>query len=343
MFLPRMSSLTRPPLVPGLLFVAAITACASAAASTALAERLGLGILTLAILFGMALGSFKPFQNSLYVGGVEFSKNILLRLGIALYGLRISFYDIAVVGWQGVLLSAVMVGLIFLSAVYIGTRWLRIDRETAMLIGAGSAICGAAAVMATAPVIKGAPARVAMAVSTVVVFGTLSMFLYPVLYPHLGLDQHAYGIFVGSTVHEVAQVVIASEAVGEEAATTAVIVKMLRVMMLVPFLLLLSHNSCGRELRETGIRPTICVPWFAVAFLAVAAINTLELLPQATTIVLIQLDTVLLAMAMAGLGLMTTVSAFANAGIRPLLLAGALFLLLTLCGYMLNAFVRMAL
>lgn len=338
-----MSGLNRPSLVPGLLFVAAIAACASAVASTPLAERLGLGTLTLAILFGMGLGSFKLFQSSRYAGGVAFSKGLLLRLGIILYGLRISFHDLAVVGWQGALLSVTMVGFIFVSALYLGTRWLRVDRETVILIGAGSAICGAAAVMATAPVIKSSPSKVAVAVATVVVFGTLSMFLYPVLYPHLGLDHHAYGIFVGSTVHEVAQVVIAGEAIGEDAAKPAVIVKMLRVMMLVPFLLLLSRHSCERRFRQTGTRPAITIPWFALAFLAAAAINTSGLLPQAMVTVLVQIGMALLAMAMAALGLMTTFSAFANAGARPLVLAGILFLLLTLCGYMLNALVMMTL
>lgn len=341
MLLPSMTGMNRLQLLPGLLFVAAITACASALATTSLAERFGLGTLTLAILLGMGLGSLRPLQGSSFAEGVAFAKSNLLRLGIVLYGLRISFHDIAIVGWQGTLLSAVMVGFIFLSALYLGTRLLGIDRDTAVLIGAGSAICGAAAVMATAPVIRGSSSKVAVAVATVVVFGTLSMFLYPLLYPHLGLNQHAYGLFVGSTVHEVAQVVIAGEAVGEEAAATAVIVKMLRVMMLVPFLLLLSRHACERQFRQTGVRPAIRIPWFALAFLAVAGLNSFQLLPPVMVSTLLQLGMALLAMAMAGLGLSTTVGAFASAGVRPLLLAGALFLLLTLCGYVLNAIVRM--
>jgi uncharacterized integral membrane protein (TIGR00698 family) len=113
--------------------------------------------------------------------------------------------------------------------------------------------------MAVAPVVKGEPHKTSIAVATVVVFGTLSMFLYPLLYPYLALTEQAYGIFVGSTVHEVAQVVVAGEAISDEAARSAVVVKMLRVMMLVPFLLLLSRHLCTRELVETGKRPPIAV------------------------------------------------------------------------------------
>src|SRR5690606_39395911 len=113
-------------------------------------------------------------------------------------------------------------------------------RETAMLIGAGSAICGAAAVMATEPVVRAQAHKVSVAVATVVVFGTAGMFLYPWLYPHLGLGEHAFGVYAGSTIHEVAQVVVAGRAVGDAAGAAAVIVKMLRVMLLAQFLLVLS-------------------------------------------------------------------------------------------------------
>src|SRR5207248_5358443 len=102
---------------------------------------------------------------------------------------------------------------------------LKLDRETSMLIGTGSAICGAAAVLAAEPVLRAQPHRVSVAVATVVVFGTLGMFIYPLCYPYLGLSQQTYGVFTGSTIHEVAQVVAAGRAVSDTAAAAAVIEK----------------------------------------------------------------------------------------------------------------------
>src|SRR5690606_32374158 len=143
-------------------------------------------------------------------------------------------------------------------------------RETSMLIGAGSAICGAAAVIAAEPVVRAQPHKVSVAVATVVVFGTLGMFLYPWLYPYLGLGEHAFGVYAGSTIHEVAQVVVAGRAVGEAAGSAAVIEKMLRVMLLAPFLLLLSSRLSREANAGSGEKAGIVIPWFAVLFVAVA-------------------------------------------------------------------------
>jgi len=117
---------------------------------------------------------------------------------------------------------------------------MKMDKETSVLIGTGSAICGAAAIMAAEPVIKAPTHKVTTAVATVVVFGTIGLFLYPLFYPYLGSSQYQFGIYIGSTVHEVAQVVAAAENVRKVTAESAVIVKMTRVMLLVPFLILLS-------------------------------------------------------------------------------------------------------
>jgi uncharacterized integral membrane protein (TIGR00698 family) len=276
--------------------------------------------------------------------GVDFSKSTLLRAGIILYGFRITFQQIGQVGWAGVLIDVLMVGLTFLIAVYVGTRAFRLDRQTAMLIGAGSAICGAAAVMATEPIVRGQAHKVSVAVATVVVFGTLAMFTYPLLYTHLGLSQHAFGIFAGSTIHEVAQVIAAGKSVSDEVAGIAVIEKMLRVMMLAPFLLLLSaaqasRGSGGHAVGDGAGTARAYVPWFALLFIAASATNSLQLLPAGFVSWLVQLDTLLLAMAMAALGLRTHVGAIRQAGVKPLLLAATLFIFLAAGGYAVNRMV----
>ena len=200
--------------------------------------------------------------------GVAFSKQTLLRAGIILYGLRLTFQDVANVGIVGVLIDSFMLSSTFALAWWAGTRVFGLDRKTAMLIGAGSSICGAAAVMAAEPVVRGRAEQVTVAVSTVVVFGTLAIFLYPALYhlnahyEFLSVNPVRYGVFAGSTIHEVAQVVAAGRAVSDAAANTAVITKMVRVMMLAPFLIMLStylsrhsESAVGEGERADPLRP----------------------------------------------------------------------------------------
>ena len=173
-------------------------------------------------------------------------------------------------------------------------------------------------------------AKVAVAVATVVLFGTLDIFLYPALYPYLGLDQAAFGLFTGATVHEVAQVVAVGSAIAPEVADSAVVVKLTRVLLLVPVLFLLSW----RESRNGGQRVMV-VPWFALGFLAVVALNSVLVLPPALRSALLLLDTLLLATAMAALGIETRIARLRALGTAPLLLATFLFAWLLLAGYLL--------
>ena len=328
-------------LLPGLLLTGTLAAVAAWLAGLPWLQARGLSALTVAIVAGIVLGNTAyPRLAPVSAAGVGFAKHWLLRAGIVLYGLRLTFQDIGQVGAAGVLIDALVVASTFGLACWLGVRVFRMEREAAMLIGAGSAICGAAAVMAADPVVRGRPAQVTVAVSTVVVFGTVAMFLYPALYQlgvaqgWLAMDAQRYGLFTGATVHEVAQVVAAGRALGEEAANTAVIAKMVRVMLLAPFLVLLSLRLArGRAGQADGQRTSIVVPWFAFGFVAVAGINSLHLLPATVQHGLVQLDTALLAMAMAALGLTTHVSALRQAGLKPLLLAALLFAWLVLGGF----------
>ena len=170
----------------------------------------GLSALTLAIVLGLVVGNtLYPRVAGVMAPGVDFSRQRLLRAGIVLYGLRLTLQDIGHVGLAGVAIDAVMLTSTFGLAWLLGTRVFGLPRSTVILIGAGSSICGAAAVMATEPVARARSGEVAVAVSGVVVFGTIAMFLYPLLYPQLASLLHwspaDYGLYVGSTVHEVAQ------------------------------------------------------------------------------------------------------------------------------------------
>jgi uncharacterized integral membrane protein (TIGR00698 family) len=320
----------------GLALAGMIAVTAMTAAALPSMQRLGISALTLAIVIGIGLGNtIFPAIAASCAAGVDFSKGQLLRLGVVLYGFRITFQQIGHVGLSGILVDLLIILLTFTLAVQLGTRLFKLDRETAMLIGAGSAICGAAAVMATEPIVQGQAHKVSVAVATVVIFGTLGMFVYPLLYPYLHLSEAAYGIYAGSTIHEVAQVVVAGRAVSEQAATAAVIEKMLRVMLLAPFLLILgSRLQSGTA--SSGATRRIMIPWFAVLFILASGIHSMHVLPARLTEALVQTDTSLLAMAMAALGLRTHVGAIRQAGLKPMLLAASLFAFLVAGGYLIN-------
>jgi uncharacterized integral membrane protein (TIGR00698 family) len=348
-------------LAPGVILAAVLALLSIGLAEAGWLQANGISALTLAIVLGIAVGnSVYPHIAAGSTPGVNFSKQTLLRLGVVLYGIRLTFQDIQHVGFAGVIIDTVVVCSTFALAWLLGTRLFGLDRRTAMLIGAGSSICGAAAVMAAEPVVRGRPDQVTVAVSTVVVFGTLAIFLYPALY-HLNSSYHligsdspaAYGLFAGSTIHEVAQVVAAGRAIGEQAAATAVITKMVRVMLLAPFLLALSvylsrekqpdqaqtraHDQAHNQAPDAArAKPRISIPWFALGFIAVTGLNSFVVLPAQLTAITTQFDTFVLAMAMAALGLTTHVSAIRSAGVRPLALAAVLFTWLVAGGIAIN-------
>jgi uncharacterized integral membrane protein (TIGR00698 family) len=304
--------------------------------------------LTVAIVLGIVLGNtLYPRIAATSGAGVGFSKQTLLRAGVILYGLRLTLHDIGQVGTTGVLIDALLLSSTFALAFLLGTRVFGLDRSTALLIGAGNAICGAAAVMATEPLVKAKAEQVTVAISTVVVFGTVAIFLYPALYElnlHwqlLPAGSQAFGVYAGSTIHEVAQVFAAGRSISAETANTAVITKMVRVMMLAPFLVGLSA-WLARQPDSGAVAPQerkLTIPWFAFAFVGMVLFNSLVPLPHALVGIAIDVDTFLLAMAMGALGLTTHISAIRRAGIKPLLLGALLFAWLIGGGVLINSVV----
>lgn len=336
-------------LIPGLILAAALSAVAIYLGELDWFSKAGLGALTLAILLGIIVGNtFYPLTKPTCESGIKFSKHYLLRAGIILYGFRLTFQQITDVGATGLLIDALTLTSTFLFAYWLGRKVFKLDEETTILIGAGSSICGAAAVMATEPVVKAEASKVAVAVSTVVIFGTIAIFVYPWLYQlnahfqWMPMTEEIFGIYTGSTVHEVAQVVAIGHTIGVEAENAAVISKMIRVMMLAPFLIILSAYLSRKQVGQTSQsnKRAITIPWFAVIFILMAGFNSLNLLPQQLVSYLIQLDTFLLAMAMVALGLTTHISAIRQAGVKPLLMALILFFWLIIGGFAINAAVN---
>lgn len=331
-------------LLPGLAIVVAISLAALLLSRLSALAALGLSALTLAILIGAGLGNLAHHRlaGPATVPGLHFAQKSLLRLGVALYGLNLSLAEIVRVGPAAIAVDVFMVLSTVLVGWWVGRRWLKMDLETVLLASCGSAICGAAAVVAAESMLGAAPHKTSAAVGQVVLFGSLAMLIYPLLFGALGVAREPFGIYVGSTVHEVAQVVAIGKTIGGVTAENAVIVKMIRVMLLAPFLLLLGRLR-PREPGATGHKAQAPrVPAFAVWFIVIALVHPYLHLPDELMSVLRTLDVYLLAAAMAALGLDTTLKKLRIAGREALVLGGILFGYLIVGGGLANLLIQRA-
>ncbi len=308
-------------------------------------KDLAISPLIIGILFGMLYAnSIKKYFPQSFDKGVAFCTKTLLRTGIVLYGFRLTFQNLEEVGFSGVFTAFLIVSSTFIIGYLFGTKVLKLDREITILTSAGSAICGAAAVLATESVLKSPAYKSAIAVSTVVVFGTIAMFLYPFLFKLgiLNLSDSNMGIYIGATLHEVAHAVGAGEALGENVSSNAVIVKMIRVMMLAPFLIILSiwllKTAVNSTIDNKDTKAKIIIPWFALMFIVVVAFNSFDLLSLQIVESINYLDSFILTVAMTALGMQTSFDKFKNVGLKPIYLASVLFLWLTFAGYFIVSF-----
>ena len=292
-------------------------------------NALHLSPLIIAVIIGAIVGNLS-YKNALILkrsGVLAISTKQILRLGIILFGFKLNLTDIAHVGLSGVLLSFFIVFSTFFIGYFFG-RKLGLEAKSAALISSGSAICGAAAVLAAGSVTKAKSDEIAVAVCTVVVFGTIGMFAYPFIFSLgiLGFNEADMGFFTGASLHEVAHVVGASAAIGETAQTNAVIIKMLRVLMLAPFLITLSFLNLQSSDEGKSLNLRASFPYFALLFLSAVCFNSLEILNDFSLEIIYFIDTFLLVIAMSALGVGIRKDALKNAGEKPFILAFALFI-----------------
>jgi len=329
----------------GLILVALFTVIAIFIAEIPAIHSLGFSPLVIGIVLGIIYAnSVRDRMPESFHDGVLFSAKKVLRLAIVLYGFRITFQAIYDVGLDGAIISLLIVVTTFAIGTYFGMKIFKLDRDTAMLTSAGSSVCGAAAVLATEPVLKAEPHKSAVAVSTVVFFGTLSMFLYPVIYSSgllSGLDPSQFGIYIGATIHEVAQVVAVGVTYGGITADNAIIVKMTRVMLIAPMLIVLGIVLAKyfQTSEEKAEKQGIVIPWFAVGFVVMSGISSLHFIPENLIDQINILDTFLLTMAMTALGMETSISKFKDVGLRPLYTAGVMYIWLLVGGYFITKLV----
>lgn len=332
----------------GVLLIALFSFSAFYIAEFQFVKDLSFSPLIVGIILGMLYAnSLRNHLPETWVPGILFCTKQVLRAGIVLYGFRLTFQSVIAIGLPAILIDVIIVACTILIGMWMG-RLMKMDRDIALLTSTGSAICGAAAVLGAEPIVKSEAHKTAVAVSTVVIFGTLSMFIYPVIYRSgiLDLTPEQMGIYTGSTLHEVAHVVGAGNAMGKEISDAAIIVKMIRVMLLAPVLVIMSFALARTAVKAVahGVkggteavakRGKITIPWFAFGFLAVIGFNSLDLLPATVVNGINEVDTFMLTMAMTALGTETSIEKFKKAGAKPFVLAAVLYVWLLGGGYLL--------
>ena len=309
---------------PGLLLTAVI-----AALSFGLRMLPGVAIFSpmiLAIALGMVLHN-SIGTPKLAKPGVMFSLRRVLRFAIILLGLQLTAEQVVEVGAGGIAVIAATLVCTFLFTTWLG-RMIGVDRKLSELIAAGTSICGASAVIATNTVTDAHDEDVAYAVACVTVFGSIAMFVYPLLRGLLHLDAHAYGLWAGASIHEIAQVMAAAYQYGQQAGDAAAVAKLSRVAMLAPVVIVLGILGTRRMNSEDRTRPAAKapMPWFVLGFIALVGVNSVITVPADAKVVIVSVTTFLLSMALAAMGLETDVAKLRAKGIRPLILGLAAFL-----------------
>lgn len=307
---------------------------AGGVAAGAFGARHALGVAALSpMILAIALGVGVRAAAGMPAGlrpGVGLAARTLLRLAVVLLGAQVTLAQVGAIGGGGVLVLAAALGGTFLFTLWLG-RALGVGQGVGMLIAAGTSICGASAVAAVRAVTRADDADVAYAVACVTLFGTLAMVALPLAAGMLGLDPAAYGLWVGASVHEVAQVVAAAYQRGVEAGEIGTVAKLARVVMLAPVVMALGlwlarrrRDGTEDEGESGAVRPPF--PWFVAGFAGLVLINSLFPLPPAVTGAAGLASVALLTVALGALGLETDLRALRAKGLRPLALAGAAWL-----------------
>ncbi|WP_295803035.1 putative sulfate exporter family transporter [uncultured Microbulbifer sp.] len=300
--------------MPGIIASAVV-----AAAASFLSEHYGAPVMLFALLLGMAM-NFLAVDGPCKAG-IEFTARSVLRIGVALLGMRITFDQVASLGWGPVLMViGIVTATISISVVL--ARAFGFQSLFGLLTGGATAICGASAAMALSAAMPAHPAKERATLFTVVgvsALSTLAMIAYPMIVQWFGLSDVDAGVFLGGTIHDVAQVVGAGYSISPEAGDTATIVKLMRIAMLLPVIVCAVMIARARGSEDGGERPPL-LPVFVVAFVVLAAVNSTGWVPGSIQQLGSDLSRWCLVIAISALGMKTQLRELAKVGFKPILL-----------------------
>ena len=310
-----------------------------ALASTYLSDHYHAPPVIFALLLGMALNTLSAEPR--YRPGIDLSARVLLRISVALLGLRITFAQVGELGWS----TAAMVLVTVPATIGFGmllARALKLDTRFGVLSAGAVGICGASAAMAIAVAWprKDTERDTVVVIACITTYSTIAMLLYPALLGHLTLDATQTGRILGGSIHDVAQVIAAGYASSQRAGDAATIVKLMRVAMLLPVVLTITLKTAERFTTsaagdKTAASKVSLLPGFLVAFVVLTALNGFSLVPPSLAAALADVSKWLLVVAVAALGMKTNARDLVAVGRAALVLIAAetLFLGLAVVGW----------
>lgn len=312
------------PSAPGLLLTTAVAVAATAIGAAVPIVGAPVAGIVLGVLLSRMVGPR-------LLPGVRFASRRVLQAAVAVLGAQLSLTQVVHVG-TGSLPVMLTTLAACLAGAYFAGRWLGVPGNVRTLVGVGTGICGASAIAAVTPVIAAAGAEVTVAVSTIFIFNVVAVLVFPLLGHVLGLSQHAFGVFAGTAVNDMSSVVAASRTYGLAAQDDAVVVKLVRMLLIVPICVGLAMLAVRRGSAETAprVKARRLVPWFLVAFLVLAVANTAGAVPASAHHPIAQVSLFLITVALSGLGLGTDVAALRRVGPRPIVLGAMLWALVSL-------------
>jgi uncharacterized integral membrane protein (TIGR00698 family) len=302
-------------LVPGLLVTALV-----AMAAAFLGNHYKGSMLLFALLLGLALHFVS--EDKRCAAGIQFASSTVLRLGVALLGLRLTIDHVVTLGWQTVLALMISVGLTIALGLLLA-RLFKVGSSLGVLIGGATAICGASAALAISSVLPKTSTLerdTTLTVVGVTTLSTMTMVVYPLITQWMGFDAVMAGKFIGSTIHDVAQVVGAGYSLSPEAGDAATITKLMRVAFLMPVLVVISMVVRARMAVSTESDSTVktpLLPWFTVVFVLLMLINSTGWVSSAIQSVASNVSQAFLVLAIAGVGLKTSLQEVMQLGWRP--------------------------
>lgn len=278
-----------------------------------------IGSPVLGILFGMIFAFWK--RPAMVESGISYTSKKLLQYSIILLGFDINLFNVFRVGSQTIVLMIFTLTVAFLTAFFVG-KLLKVDKNTNILIGVGTAICGGSAIAATAPVIHADDEDVARSISTIFLFNVIAAFLFPFLGHLLHMTDYHFGLWTGTAVNDTSSVVAAGYTFSNAAGNLAVIVKLTRTLMIVPITLVLAFYISRREthISESSYKLSKIFPWFVLGFVAASIISTFLPIPAEAGRLLVQIGKFMIVMAMAAIGLNTNIVKLVKNGWKPILL-----------------------
>lgn len=278
-----------------------------------------IGSPVLGILFGMIFAFWK--RPAMVESGISYTSKKLLQYSIILLGFDMNLFNVFKVGSQTIVLMIFTLTVAFLTAFFAG-KLLKVDKNTNILIGVGTAICGGSAIAATAPVIHADDEDVARSISTIFLFNVIAAFLFPFLGHLLHMTDYHFGLWTGTAVNDTSSVVAAGYTFSNAAGNLAVIVKLTRTLMIVPITLVLAFYISRREthISESSYKLSKIFPWFVLGFVAASIISTFLPIPAEAGRLLVQIGKFMIVMAMAAIGLNTNIVKLVKNGWKPILL-----------------------